>query len=127
MLFEKHTHHGNKDLIIEERVDRYGQIRVMRGKGFRHISIWEQFEEKKALHFSESWVENAQGEVVYRAKRGDTLKSLLNFRDSAYPGGSVCVWEGDEDGKMVFCDRPKPVQKPKSKKQKKASKKIRWP
>lgn len=125
-MLEKHTHHGNRSLVTHEVIDKYGQIHPVKGQGFKHISIWEEFESRKALIHQTGWVENANGEVVYRAKTYDTLPALLKFRDSAYPGGSVYVWEGDETGKIVFADRPQAAPKPCSKK-KKQSKKIRWP
>ena len=126
MLFEKRSHHGNRNLVTHEKIDRYGQIHAIKGQGFRHISIWEEFESRKALVHQTRWVENAVGEVVYQAKAYDTLQALIKFRDSAYPGGAVYVWEGDETGKIVFADRPQSASKPVSKK-KKQSRKIKWP
>jgi hypothetical protein len=116
MLLTEHSHHRAKGRIIEERIDRHGQIRVTRGLGFdlSNAALYEEIAEAKAVRrqWLERWDGTASVPVWEDSKRPHlqmTRDELVKFRDVAYKDCTVVVWEGNlnGEGRRVFVDLPK--------------------
>jgi hypothetical protein len=105
-------HHGRKTLVVDEHIDRWGQLRPVKGLGFRHVSIWDEMDARKSgPKFQRIWIENHERKVVFEARRHHTYEQVVSFRNEAFPNGTVCCWEGEDDGAFVAVDRPATARK----------------
>jgi hypothetical protein len=116
MLLTEHSHHRAKGRIIEERIDRHGQIRVTRGLGFdlANAALYEEICKAEIVRrqWLERWDGTATVPVWEDSKRPHlqmTRDELVKFRDVAYKDCTVVVWEGNlnGEGRRVFVDLPK--------------------
>ena len=102
-------HHARQTLVVDEVVDQWGQIHAIKGRGFSHVSIWDEFKARKnAPKFQKIWIENHERKVVFEARKSHTFEQVVAFRNEAFPGYTVCAWQG-EQGEGVFSAVDRPV------------------
>lgn len=113
-LFDRHSHHASKDLTIEVKVDKYGQPFEVKGRGFRHVNIYELIPAQTEIarrkgKLRRVWVEDKKRNVLWQAgpRWTGTLEQVMQFRDAAHPKARVVVW--DEEEGFVFWGEPMTV------------------
>lgn len=103
-LHEHRSHHATKDLTLGLSEDRYGNLTEVKGRGFRHVSIYELINDHKRK--LRCWIEDTDRNVLWQAGRrwrGD-FDPVLTYRDAVFPGARVIVW--DEEEGFVLWDEP---------------------
>lgn len=116
-MFEQHSHHATKDLTLFLSEDKYGQLKEIKGRGFRHINIYELINSKKRK--PRAWIESIKDRSILwepsspRKWSGD-VDALLAYRDACYPAGRCVVWD-EELGFMLWDEPAKPKRTRKSK------------
>ena len=104
-MFIPSSHHSSKDLTIAVTEDRYGQLKEIKGRGFRHVNIYELISDKKRPQ--RAWIESVKDRSILwepQKKWSGSVDALLAFRDACYPKGRVVVW--DEVDGFVLWDEP---------------------
>jgi hypothetical protein len=111
-LFDRHSHHASKDLTLGLAFDKYGQPIQIKGRGFRHVNIYELIPAQTAAarrkgKMRKVWVETVKDRTVLwesSARWSGTVEQVLAYRDAAHPKARVIVW--DEEEGFVLWDEP---------------------
>ena len=121
-LFDRRSHHAHKDLTLCLERDQYGNLIEVKGRGFRHVNIYElipaQTESaRRKGKLRKIWVESRDRKrVLWEASHrwSGTIDQGIQFRDAAYPDAGVVMWK--EDDGFFRWDEPMTVTSKRKKK-----------
>ena len=114
-LFDRASHHAHKDLTIKLEFDKYGNPVEFKGRGFRHVNIYElipaQTESaRRKGRLRKIWVESKDRKQIHweaSHRWSGTLDQVIQFRNAAFPDARVVMWT--EDDGFVLWDEPMTV------------------
>lgn len=106
-LHDIRSHHSTKDLTLSLSRDREGNLVEVKGRGFRHVNIYELINSKKRK--PKCWIEDSNRTILWEASRRwrGEFEPVLTYRDAVHPKARVVVWD-DEEG-FILWDEPMTV------------------
>lgn len=100
---EKESHHASNDSLWYSGLKKNGKPRVIRGRGFRGASIYEQIDREEIVKvFIESVDPSTKQWVTVWEHRSRkipcSVDDVIGLRDCGWPDSRVVEYRGTKDG-----------------------------